>query len=79
MLVEPRATASVVGVRDPRTGAPDRGAVVVVGPEGGWSPQELQKAESHGATLVTLGGLTLRADAAAAVAMPVLRYVWDAL
>jgi 16S rRNA (uracil1498-N3)-methyltransferase len=79
LLVEPRASAAVVSVRELPAGAPGGGAVVVVGPEGGWSPRELQKAESAGATLVTLGRLTLRADAAAGVAIPVLRYIWGSI
>jgi len=79
MLVEPRATASVVAPRELRPGAPVEGAVVIAGPEGGWTPEELRRGEAEGARLVTLGTLTLRADAAARVALPVLRYVWEAL
>jgi 16S rRNA (uracil1498-N3)-methyltransferase len=79
LLVEPRAAAEVTHVSDLPAGAPPSGATVLVGPEGGWSPRELQSARDAGATLVTLGALTLRADAAAATAIPVLRYVWRAL
>jgi 16S rRNA (uracil1498-N3)-methyltransferase len=79
VLVEPRAPAEVTHVRDLPADTPAAGATVVVGPEGGWSPKELQIARDAGATLVTLGALTLRADSAAATAIPVLRYVWKAL
>jgi 16S rRNA (uracil1498-N3)-methyltransferase len=37
---------------------------VLIGPEGGWSPQELELAQSHGARLAGLGELTLRAETA---------------
>jgi 16S rRNA (uracil1498-N3)-methyltransferase len=79
LLVEPRAAASVVAPRELRPGAPTDGAVVMAGPEGGWTPEELRLSEAKGARLVTLGGLTLRADAAARVALPVLRFVWGVL
>jgi len=77
VLVEPSASASAVRLRDLPDGPPAAGATVVVGPEGGWSPAEIERALDHRATLVTLGALTLRADAAARVALPVLRYVWN--
>jgi 16S rRNA (uracil1498-N3)-methyltransferase len=79
VLVEPRATASVVAARELRPGAPAEGAVVVAGPEGGWTPEELRLCDASHARLVTLGTLTLRADAAARVALPVLRFIWGAL
>jgi len=79
LLVEPRAASTVVSVRELAQGRPAGGAVVIVGPEGGWAPEELRTADDAGATLVTLGAVTLRADAAAAVALPVLRYVWGTL
>jgi 16S rRNA (uracil1498-N3)-methyltransferase len=50
-----------------------------VGPEGGWTPEELAAARAGGCTQVTLGPWTLRADAAPIVALSVLRYVWDDL
>jgi 16S rRNA (uracil1498-N3)-methyltransferase len=79
VLVEPRAARDVVAVGALPAVTPGGAVTVVVGPEGGWSPQELQLATDRGATLVTLGSLTLRADAAARVALPVLRYVWGTL
>lgn len=54
-------------------------ALVAVGPEGGWSREELARFESAGFVSLTLGTLTLRADAAAVVALSVLRERWGDL
>jgi 16S rRNA (uracil1498-N3)-methyltransferase len=43
--------------------------IIMVGPEGGFTPQELDFAESHGASLMHLGDKQLRADTAAVVAI----------
>jgi 16S rRNA (uracil1498-N3)-methyltransferase len=50
-------------------------ATLVVGPEGGWTAEELQIAASLG-TLVTLGQRTLRADAMALVALSAMFARW---
>ena len=68
MLVEPAAvTASAAGAW-PRADAP-RSAMVLVGPEGGWANEEVAQAMSAGCLPVSLGPRTLRADAAAIVAL----------
>jgi 16S rRNA (uracil1498-N3)-methyltransferase len=54
-------------------------ATVFVGPEGGWAPEEIARASEAGAILVSLGARTLRADAAAIVALSVLLYAWRLL
>jgi 16S rRNA (uracil1498-N3)-methyltransferase len=51
-------------------------ATILIGPEGGWDPQEICDAEAAGVMLVTMGPRVLRADAAASVAIAVLQYVW---
>jgi 16S rRNA (uracil1498-N3)-methyltransferase len=79
VLVEPSASASAVRVGALPGGPPAGGATVIVGPEGGWTSAEMARALEGRATLVTLGALTLRADAAARVALPVLRHVWQTL
>ena len=79
MLVEPTAVASGAMVSPPATIAPQPGVVVFVGPEGGWTEAEIDEAVGAGVKLVTLGGRTLRADAAALVALPVLLYAWGEL
>jgi len=47
---------------------------LIVGPEGGWTPEERVQAEETGCLAVTLGGLTLRADAVAVAAMAIARF-----
>ena len=74
MLVEPAALPSGAASWPP---ADESGAAtVLVGPEGGWEDDELAEALSAGCFLVSLGPRTLRADAAAIVALSVLQYVW---
>jgi 16S rRNA (uracil1498-N3)-methyltransferase len=51
-------------------------AILAVGPEGGWSAEELARFVSAGFVALTLGRLTLRADAAALVGISVLRATW---
>jgi 16S rRNA (uracil1498-N3)-methyltransferase len=53
----------------------ERRATLVVGPEGGWAPDEIRAFEDF-CTTVTLGSRTLRADAAAVVALAALFAVW---
>jgi 16S rRNA (uracil1498-N3)-methyltransferase len=78
MFVEPGARADVADVTSLEGQRPST-ALLVVGPEGGWDSADLDAATKAGATLVTIGHRTLRADAAAAVAIPVLQYVWKDL
>lgn len=47
---------------------------LMVGPEGGWTIEEREQAESAGCLPVTLGALTLRADAVAAAATAIARF-----
>jgi 16S rRNA (uracil1498-N3)-methyltransferase len=51
-------------------------ALVCIGPEGGWTDQELAAARAAGAHLVSLGPRRLRADTAPAVALAALWTVW---
>lgn len=46
---------------------------LLVGPEGGWSEEEVQRGRGSGAMLLTLGAHTLRADAVPIVALTALR------
>jgi 16S rRNA (uracil1498-N3)-methyltransferase len=75
MFVEPGA------VNDPRDvtsleGEQPSEAIVMVGPEGGWDPQEIADAAAAGVTLLSFGARVLRADAAGAAVISVLRYIW---
>jgi 16S rRNA (uracil1498-N3)-methyltransferase len=54
-------------------------ATILIGPEGGWDPQEVDDAVEAGVTLVTFGQRTLRGDAAGALAIAVLQYIWKDL
>jgi 16S rRNA (uracil1498-N3)-methyltransferase len=54
-------------------------AILFIGPEGGWTPREVEAAGAAGAHLATLGLLTLRADAAPLVAVTALRTMWEDL
>ena len=46
----------------------------IVGPEGGWSLSERDRATKAGCTAVTLGSMTLRADAAGLVAVSLVSF-----
>jgi 16S rRNA (uracil1498-N3)-methyltransferase len=73
MLVEPGTVAVAGTVRDL---SPVDRATLLIGPEGGWTPDELAHAAGSGAMLVTLGTQTLRADAMPIVALTALRVHW---
>ncbi len=78
ILVEPSAAvgeseASPYG--SPRPAA----ATLAMGPEGGWTAEEIARARAHGMQPWTLGARTLRADAAPIVALSVLLFVWGDL
>ena len=77
MFVEPGGAggAAVAGVSS-LEGRPPGDAMVMIGPEGGWDEIEIREAVAAGVKLVTLGSRVLRADAAGAAAIAVLRYIW---
>jgi len=75
MFAEPGAGQDVADMTSLEGQRPS-GAIVLVGPEGGWDSQEVADAAAAGVTLLSFGGRVLRADAAAAVVIPVLRYIW---
>lgn len=74
MLVEPRASVKVAGLGSLNTAAP-AAATVLIGPEGGWTSNEIAAAEPS-CTLITIGGRTLRAGAMATVAIAALFARW---
>jgi 16S rRNA (uracil1498-N3)-methyltransferase len=74
MLVEPRATTAAVPLGE-LDGQPPREASLLIGPEGGWTPGEIEAA-SEQCRLVTLGGRTIRGDAMALVAVAALFAKW---
>lgn len=76
MLVEPAAAAAGAAPWTPA--AAPQSAVLLVGPEGGWEEDEVARAVSAGFRPLSLGPRTLRADAAAVVALSVLQFAWGA-
>jgi 16S rRNA (uracil1498-N3)-methyltransferase len=51
----------------------------VVGPEGGWSPQEHETATTAGCVAVSFGPMTLRADVAGLVAAAILAFAFESI
>lgn len=60
----------------PLSPAPPRNAIVFVGPEGGWTPEEIAAAKRAGAHPISLGPRTLRAETAPLVALTLLWTTW---
>ncbi len=48
----------------------------LVGPEGGWSLEEIEQSRSHGFKTVSLGPRKLRADSASLVVLSLLQHLW---
>ena len=73
LLVEPSAAPTTVAL----AGLPRSAAVTLaIGPEGGWSPDELALAGREGWVLASLGGRTLRATSAPLAALAACQAVW---
>lgn len=77
MFVEPHASAEALSLGDVEA-APPRETSVLIGPEGGWTPEEIDRG-SNTCRLVTLGSRTLRADAMSIVALTALFTLWREL
>jgi 16S rRNA (uracil1498-N3)-methyltransferase len=75
MFVEPGAGNDVSDVSSLEAVRPSA-AVVMIGPEGGWDPEEISAAAASGVTLLSFGRRVLRADAAGAAVISVLQYIW---
>jgi 16S rRNA (uracil1498-N3)-methyltransferase len=76
-FVEPSAGVDGRSMRTLVGSPPPVGAALVVGPEGGWAPQEIELARTEGALFVTLGPLTLRAESVPVAAMAIFRMLWE--
>ena len=77
LLVEPScAHPAVEAVGELAAQAAPEAAVVCVGPEGGWSAEELEVANRHRWRFLRLGRRTLRADAVPVAALAVLAHIW---
>ena len=80
LLTEPGLTAvAYTGVGGLRSPPVPRSALLIVGPEGGWTEEEAALAEGAGCVALTLGGRTLRANAAALVGITTLQCAWGDL
>jgi len=77
MFVEPSAATDLLSLGDLGE-APPREATVLVGPEGGWTGEEIE-AGFTACRLVTLGARTVRADAMAIVALTAIFTRWREL
>ena len=77
MFVEPGAAVAPMSISqiDPAT---PRGATILIGPEGGWTADEVQRGAAV-SRQVLLGSRTLRADAMATVALTALFTLWREL
>lgn len=73
LCLEPARAASSSSSDDDRR---PPAALVLVGPEGGWSDEEVALAKRHGARPLVLGPRTLRADLAPVVALSALWARW---
>jgi 16S rRNA (uracil1498-N3)-methyltransferase len=74
MLVEPAASDIETGSLRVLENHAAGSIAVIVGPEGGWTAEERLKADQAGCLAVTLGALTLRADAVAVAALAIVRF-----
>jgi 16S rRNA (uracil1498-N3)-methyltransferase len=70
---EERKTGIAEVLRDPAVAAV-RAFVLVIGPEGGFGPGEIEAAGQAGFTAVSLGERVLRVDTASAAALAILQY-----
>ena len=75
LCAEPAAGAGAVAIGTSAASRP-AAALVYVGPEGGWSDEELSLARDAGTTLMSLGPRTLRAESVPAIALAALWTVW---
>lgn len=76
LLVEPSAADGGTGLQTVRDRGVPASALLAVGPEGGWTANEVHTAQEAGFVPVTLGRRTLRADAVVVSAVSVLQYIW---
>jgi 16S rRNA (uracil1498-N3)-methyltransferase len=74
MLVEPGGSPDAMSLAE-LADDPRREATVIIGPEGGWTADEIEHGSSR-CRLVTVGGRTFRADAMPIIALSVLFTIW---
>jgi len=77
IFVEPSAPFAQQGLKSLLEYHVPARAAVMLGPEGGWSADEIETAIAGGCLPVTLGPLTLRAESMAVAALAALHAVWE--
>ena len=78
LLVEPAVSVpNTITIRDLAHRPPQRSSTLIIGPEGGWTPRERDLAIAAGCTPLSLGRLTLRADAVPLAVSAALISIWD--
>jgi 16S rRNA (uracil1498-N3)-methyltransferase len=73
LLAEPSASAATMALADVPTPA---AVTLAIGPEGGWTPDEVALAVHEGWLLASLGARTLRATSAPLAALAACQAVW---
>jgi 16S rRNA (uracil1498-N3)-methyltransferase len=76
MFVEPSAECDPRPLRTLLDHDVPARAAVMIGPEGGWSAEEIRRARQAGALAVSLGPLTLRAESMPVAALAALTALW---
>ena len=74
MFAEPASEPRPRTLRAALAGSKRAAIACIVGPEGGWAVAEREKARAAGCIAVTLGSMTLRADAAGLVAASIVSF-----
>jgi len=78
-LVEPTTAIAYSSLETLSNDPVPDSATLVIGPEGGWTTEEIDLASNYGFTMLTLGTRTLRADATPIVAISALQFLWKDL
>ena len=76
IFVEPSAESEAAPLKSLLAQAPPAAVTVLLGPEGGWSSNEMAVALAAACVPVRLGPLTLRADAMPVAALALLQGIW---
>jgi 16S rRNA (uracil1498-N3)-methyltransferase len=77
ILVEPAVAVAPVTIRQLASAPVPSRALLLVGPEGGWTAEEHERATRAGCTALSLGPMTLRADAVPLAATAALLGIWS--
>ena len=74
-VIMPCLTEKTISLKDAVSRLKDsKKILLMIGPEGDFTPAEIARAEENGALLVSLGGLVLRSDTAAVATLAMLNY-----